>query len=304
MGIVVAMGVVLTSSNAWAKTVVPDIKTAFDAAMAKPLNERIALLESVEQQIDGVLFTAGLAGEPKAAALFYKFHAQRQLAKYPQAYQTYANYVRSIRSFSIGRARSVFSRDAAQLEKQRNFAQCAAMCEAIGEEFTDDSDLTATALYYLAWSKYWMNGTVHQSVDVCNELIANHVDSPWRPKAMRLLANAKFALGDYDGALSTLSLLKQHYPNTEFEQYADMRPAMIYEIRGELPYQQTLKRHSSHMYAAYIHRQIKRLQKTIEEQLIHEALDGLEHVEVMECKTKSIVVKSEPATSTPMAARF
>ena len=103
-------------------------------------------------------------------------------------------------------------------------------------------------------------------------------------------------MGKHDSALSTLSLLKQQYPKTKLEHYADMRPAAIYEYGKGQPqkaleiYQATLRRYPDHMYAPYIHKQIERLQKVIEEQVIEDALEDLA-VEGRGCRVKSVIVR-------------
>src|SRR5690606_917291 len=79
----------------------------------------------------------------------------------------------------------------------------------------------------------------------------------------------------------TLELIKQQYPGTALEHYADMRAAAIWEYgRGDphkalAAYQATLARHKDHLYAPYVHRQMQRLHGVIEQQLIQDALEGL-----------------------------
>jgi tetratricopeptide (TPR) repeat protein len=176
--------------------------------------------------------------------------------------------------------------------------------------FAEDPDIAAAALYHLAWSDYWMNGTMSQCVTACSKLIANYLDSSWRPEAIRLLANAHYALGEHDDALSTLAMLRTGYPNTTWEHYADMRPASIWEYGKGDPqkaleiYQQTLRRHPDQLYAPYINNQIERLRKVIEGQLIQDALDGLAKADLPECKNRSVIVKTTPQTHEQMAAKF
>jgi hypothetical protein len=100
MGIVMAMGVILTSSNAWAQNGVADIKAAFDEAMAKPLAERVSLLEELEQKIDQRVFDGTLRGQARSEGLYYKYHTQLQLAKHPDAKRAYVSYIESIKDYS------------------------------------------------------------------------------------------------------------------------------------------------------------------------------------------------------------
>ena len=151
---------------------------------------------------------------------------------------------------------------------------------AVLDALPEDGELKAAALYHQARARYRLNGRLADCAASCETLIAEHPDSPWRGKAMRLLANAHLGRGQYKPALATLELLKAQHPGTKLEQYADMRPAAIWEVRGEpqkalARYHATLERHPDHLYSPYIHRQIERLQGVIEEQLIRDALEGL-----------------------------
>jgi hypothetical protein len=117
MGIVVAMGVILPSSNALAQNGVADIKAAFDAAMAKPLAERVPQLTSLEQRIDQSLFDGALQGKARTTGLYQKYHVQMQLAKWVEARETYAAYIRSIKDNDGAiQARSTFERDPEPVE--------------------------------------------------------------------------------------------------------------------------------------------------------------------------------------------
>ena len=128
-----------------ARSPVAALKQAFDAAMGKPLAERIVALEAPEGQIDRGIADSTLAGKDKGDAPYYKYHLQRNLAKYPEAARTYKAYV-----------------------------QCASVCEAMAGEFPRALEIEATALYHLWWSAFRMNGTMNRCVKACKELIGRH----------------------------------------------------------------------------------------------------------------------------------
>lgn len=292
---------------------VDQIEAAFDAAMGLSLAERIGPLEALEAQIDEGIAEDLLTGKAKADALYYKYHVQRQLAKDPQAAGTYAAYIAGIADYSSARqGLTTFGRGVNRWVREKDYARCATICQAMAEAFGQtggEAEIQATALYHLAWARFWMNGTMGQAKTPCETLIARFPDSPWRPKAMRLLANTHYYTGEDDEALAVLALLKQQYPDTKLEHYADMRPAAVYEYIQDDPqkaldtYQQTLQRYTDHMYAPYIHRQIARLRKAIEDQLIQDALDELAKEPTARCRSKSAIVRAEPAQPGTLARR-
>jgi TolA-binding protein len=292
---------------------VAQVKADFDAAMAHSLDDRITALESLEQEIDNLIFDGTLTGESKSEALYYKFHTQQQSAKYPESCQTYASYIQSIKEHSNEtRAHSTFLADAMKWKRQNNYTNCASICKVIAEECTDDPDIVATALYYEAFCKYWMNGTKRECMAICERLIAEYPDSAQRPEAMRLLANAHAGWGEFDSAVGMLALLEEQYPHTQLAHYADMKVASYYEyLKGDPQtalevYQQSLIRYPDHVYAPYIHREIEHLQTVIEEQLIQDALDGIvkANTQPVECETKSLIVRSDSRQNSPLAARL
>jgi predicted negative regulator of RcsB-dependent stress response len=106
-------------------------------------------------------------------------------------------------------------------------------------------------------------------------------------------------MGNHDNALGMLALLKTQYSQTKWEHYADMQQAAVWEHRGEPQkalalYQQSLRNYPDHLYGPHIHLQIDRLQKTIEEQLIQDALQGIAQMESPECRGRSPIVRSTP----------
>ncbi len=279
--------------------------------MSKPLEERIGLLEELEQKIDKYIFEGTLTGKAKTDGLYYKYHSQLQLAKYPESHQTYISYLKSIKDYSnANRAHAVFYRDMDRLMRKSDFTDCSSICGKVVSEFTSDTNLAATALYYQARSQYRMIGMLSQCERACNKLISEYTTSCWRPYAIRLLAQSFHRRASNNAALSTLSLLKQQYSGTKFEHYADMRAAAIYEVgKGDSQkaleiYQRSLQRYPDHFYSPYIHRQIERLQKIIEDQLIQDALEGIVKTTVPKCHSKSLIVKSVSKCSKQLAYQF
>ena len=291
--------------------IIAQIKSDFDTAMSKPLEERIALLEDLEQRIDKYISEGTLTGKAKADGLYYKYHIQLQLAKYPESYQTYILYLRSIKDYSnASRVHAVFYRDMDKLFRKSDFTNCSSICEQVASEFSSDANIASTALYYQARSQYRMIGMLSHCERACNKLISEYTTSHWRPYAMRLLAQSFHRRGSNNSALSMLDLLKQQYSGTKFEHYADMRSAAIYEVGKGNPqkalevYQQSLQRYSDHFYSPYIHRQIERLRKIIEDQLIQDALEGIVNTAEPRCHSKSPIVKIISNGKKQMASRF
>ena len=276
------------------------LKSEFDAAMAKPLNDRAPLLENLEQEIASRENLESFSPQVRAKGLYYKYHIQLQLAKYAQAYETYAKHIKAIKDCSNAKqAHAVLLRKFDKLKKEKRYTDCSQIGKSMMESFSDDPDISSASLFYMAWSQYYMNGTMKHCLENCNKLISNYPDSPYRADAMRLLARALTASGKHDDAISTLGLLKNQYPNTKFEHYADMKIASIYEFGKGNPqkalevYQSSLKRYHDHFYAVYIRRQIERLHKIIEEKLIQDALEGIATTKAHKCRTKSTVATSE-----------
>jgi hypothetical protein len=133
-------------------------------------------------------------------------------------------------------------------------------------------------------------------------VISDYLDSSWRPEAMRLLANlqANGYGGDAVAALQTLGLLEQQYRGTWWEQYAHMKPGMIYDVREGDPqkalvrFQETLAKFPDHKFATFCRHEIERLQKVIEQQLIQDAIQGLSLNDEDQCHRPSIIVKATP----------
>jgi len=280
------MAAVITACIAWAAPAqagpVDEVKAEFDAAMKKPLAERVPELNALDETIGRRVFGEGLSGEAKAKALRYRYHVRRQLAKYPDAYETYARQLLAWRE--AGQARrghTTFLRDLNRWQRRRDHGHIAAVCRQVRQDVAADEKIEAAALYHLAKANYRMAGMLERALPLCERLIEEHPESPWRPEAMRVLANTQFGLGKEDQAIATLQLLEQQYPGTKLAHYADMRRAAVWEYgRGEPQkalsiYQQTLEKYPDHMYGAYAHRQIERLQRVIEKQLIDDALEGI-----------------------------
>ncbi len=141
-GVVLATSFILPASTALGQQLqdpAAQIKAAFDQAMAKPLNEQIPLLEALEQQIEQDIFQGRLAGKAKAKGLYYKYHLQKQLAKYPQAQQTYAAYIRSIKdSGNVQQADSTFIMDLGSWKRRGKIVHCASISETMAEEFAKE----------------------------------------------------------------------------------------------------------------------------------------------------------------------
>ncbi len=310
--ILLTVGITLPTTRVMASIdSVADVKAAFDEAMGQSLQDRIPLLEALEEDIDQALFDNTLTGKDKTEGLYYKFHTQLQQAKYPDSYQTYADYIKNIKDVeNVPAATAAFLRNITDWKRKRDYAYIAAVCDKMAEELAADPVLGSAALYYVAYSKFWLNGTMEECVQACNQLIGDYPDSRLRPQAMRTLANAYMSQGKHDDALQVLALLKQQYSGTQWEHYADMRPGIVYEVGKGDPqkaldvYQGSLARYSDHLYGPYIHKQIERLQKIIEEQLIQDALGDLAQAEKADCDSQSLIVRDSSQAGTPVALNY
>ncbi len=259
------------------------IKRDFNAAMGQPLAKRVAELEDLDARLGQMLDDGDLTGEAKARGLYYRYHTERHLAKFPDAYVNYAKRLTALREAGkSAESHSVFLRDLSKWRDKRSWVHEAEICRQVLKEAGEaDDELEAVALYHLAEAQYHTPGMLESVVPLCEQLISEHPKSDWRAKGMRLLANTQFGLGKEDEALGTLKLLEQQYPDTKLAQYADMRRAVIWEVgRGEAQkaleiYRGTLEKYPDHMYGPYVHGQIARLQKVIEKQLIDDALDEI-----------------------------
>ena len=184
-------------------------------------------------------------------------------ARHAEARQTLARYAAELKRWpKKPEARSALIRFIRGRHQSGAAEEVIATAEAALESWADDAELAAGLLHYKAWGLTRLNGRIPEAVPVLEKLIQDFPNSPWRPKAMRLLANlqANGSAGGHGAALATLRLMEQQYAGTWYEQYAHMKPAMIYEVRMGNPqaalqrYEESLRKFSDHKYATFCRR--------------------------------------------------
>ncbi len=301
--IILTMGIVLPATKVLAEggsiDSVADVKAAFDEAMGKSLQERIPLLEALEEDIDQLLFDGIADQKDKCRTLEFKYRVQSALAEYPEAHETFGRYAQELKAWNQeDRARTALVEFVRSKRLAKDLVECVAIGDATLEHWSNDETVAPAVLLEKALCLSRMNGRGNDAIPVLNGIIENFLDSPIRPKAMRQLAHLQ-ANGWGDGpnaALAALSLLEQQYRGTWWEQYAHMKPAMIFEKREGNPqkalerFQATLSKFPDHKFATFCRREIERLQGVIEEQLIQDALEGFAKAKTDTCAQPSVVI--------------
>ncbi len=273
---------------------VAQIKAAFDVAMGKPLNERIPLLEALEQDIDQTLFQGGFDEKIRAAILRLKYRVQLEQAKYPESRATFLGYLDALeQGHDREYSRLAFRRRIEVMVQREEWFETEALCKAVKDQYPNEESTKGVALYHMGLSCMRMNGTMQKARDFFSQMVQECSDHPLRPWGLRMLANCHLSIGDMDACLGTLEIMKQQYKDTKWEQYGDMRPAFVHEHqKGDAQkaleiYEETLRKYPDHIYWAYIEKQKVRLQKVIEEQLIKDALKDLVKTEGNKCDGRS-----------------
>lgn len=267
------------------KEVTPvSVKAQFDAAMSKPLSERVPHLDRLAEQIGQEVLSGNVMGKEKVDVLRYKYLAEINQAKYNEAHASFGQYAQTLRGWEHrGRARATICEEVRNRLLARDVMEAEATATISLEHWADDAKAAPALLYYKARALTEQAGRADEALPALEEIIVDHPDSPWRPKALRWMAHLQ-ANGYGEGskaALQTLSLLESQYAGTWWEQYAHMKPAAIWERRMGEPqkalerYRETLEKFPDHKFATHCRGEIERLQLVIEEQLIRDALEGL-----------------------------
>lgn len=282
-GILVSLAVVASLSGAPAgKGEAEQAKASFTAGKQQPLAKRITTLQKLETELAR---KCDRQADPEKQAGLSRvlYDTQMALAKHDKASETFGRYAAALRKTADkGKARRRLGQHLRYLLDVDQRGRCARLAEKALESWGDDS-LSGELRYYKARSLRRMPGRTKEAIPVLEMIIAENLDSPFRPKAMRLLANLQY--GGYvkksESALATLSLMQTQYCGTKYEQYAHMRAAAYYETSEGDPnkalkrYRESLKKFPDHHYASYVRRQIKRLRKVVEKQLIDDALQRI-----------------------------
>jgi len=76
------------------------------------------------------------------------------------------------------------------------------------------------------------SGKFEHAIDIFQSIISNHCYSDDVPKAMFLIVNASFNLGEDDQAIDYANQMLNLYPDSELTGYALIRVAKIYDDKG------------------------------------------------------------------------
>ena len=262
---------------------VDDVKAAFDEAMnEESLQDRISLLEQLEQDIDQLLFEISSNTRDRVDLLSYKFKVQQSLAEYPESRVTFGQYIAAVKNtFPTVQAETIVEMVIDQHYHKADHAENVALIDEALDEYANDLNVTPFLLLRKAQCVRTLHGRLTDAYAPLEILIAEYPDSKWRPMGMRLLSIVQLQEVNVKAALATLSLLESQYRGTWYEHYAHMKPAAIMEKRQGNPegamsrYNDSLQKFSDHCFGTYIRKEIKRLQEIVEQQLIDQALQGL-----------------------------
>lgn len=278
-----------------------EIKGELSAAIATPMEDRAKGLDKVESMIDQELNKGAGDMAQRGRLLELKYRVQKEGAKHKQARATFNQYARELKGWEEkGRAKATVIEAVKAHKLAGDPMECIALADEALASWGDDDAAAPAILLEKAASLAQLNGGKKDAVEVLEKLVARHPGSAARPEALRLMAHlqANGAKGGHKAALGTLAILEKQYAGTWWEQYAHMKPAVIFERRMGEPhkalerYQETLRKFPDHAYATFCRAQIERLQKIIEEQLVQDALQDLASRQPQECDqpTKMIVL--------------
>lgn len=280
------MAAVITACVAWTAPAqagpVDEVKAEFDAAMGKPLAERVPELNELDDQIDQRLVDGAPAGEGRVDLNWYHFRVKQELAKHPEAAVAFGRYTTAVRQAVPRRqGTAVIERVINRLGPEANPGMCVPLLNAALERLPGDDPARPLLLLRKAESLERLPGRRAEGIPVVKELIGQHPDSAHRPAAMRLLAKLQLIASEDKASLQTLQLMQQQLAGTWYEQWAHIFAASIWERRRGEPqkalniYQESLERFPNHHFAGYVRSEIERLRGVIEKQLIDDALEGI-----------------------------
>lgn len=260
------------------------LRKNFNSAVNRPLAERAPVLERMRESLSQRLSAGTLGKKAHPQALLLMFDVERQLAEHASAARTFGRYAEAMREAGdVKRARKAVWELVRRRWMAGEHVETACLAAAAAPVFSDDSEGEASLMYLEARAIANQPGRTNEALPLLEKIVSDHPDASARAQAMRTLAHYQ-GNGYGDGekaALATLALMEAQYKGTWWEQYAHMKPAMIFEIRQHDPqkalarYEQTLERFPDHRFATYCRRQIERLRGVIEQQLIQDALEGL-----------------------------
>jgi tetratricopeptide (TPR) repeat protein len=288
------------------------IKSDFDAAMGKPLSERIPDLEAIDQKIGEAMREQSLAKRDRLRLLEMEYLIRVNTAKYPDATETFGRYAAELKSWDQPeRARAALMSQVDRVSWGKDESHHVELIDQALESWPNDPDVTPRLLYKKAQVLIALNGRTPEAIPALNKIIEEHMESAYRPRAYRDLAALQASgvkdAGGARAALQTLTLMEQQYRGTKWEQVAHILAAEVFEKKQGEPqkalarYQESLKKFPDHWFATHCRKQIDRLQLVIEEQLIRDALEGLgkkdaEQPDDADADVKVGQAEEEPAT--------
>lgn len=261
---------------------VSKIRKDLTSAMAKPLSQRVPLLETLEQRLDTMLKEDRLSAEGRVNIQFLHFRIKQNQAKYPESQSSFGKYVAAVkRAFPEKRGRALTVRVLDRIYRRGDKAEAVELIDQAMTVYTDDTEVTPFLLLRKAQALKELPGRRSEGIEPAQRIVEQYPESPYRPDAMKVLAHLQVMASKDDASLSTLKLLENMYRGSWWEQWAHIQQADIWERRKGEPqkalalYTESLKKFPNHHFAGYVRDQIARLQKVIEEQLIKDALEGL-----------------------------
>lgn len=259
---------------------VRQIKKQFTEAMQHPLAERVLALKQVRQQMNQALEGQALSPKQRVATLQMQYRLEKAVARYSNAKDVFGQYAQALKDWGPpNRARRILIERVKHVHESRAFNQSIAAADAALAHWAEDSKAAAALRYYKAQSLREVPGRADEALPILETIVQEHMESPFRPKAMRDLGVLQASgLKDAGSAIDTFKLMQQQYRDTRWEQLAHLMPAVIWEVRHGKPqkalerYRATLEQFPDHKYAVFCRAQIRRLQDVIEQQLIDDAL--------------------------------
>jgi tetratricopeptide (TPR) repeat protein len=262
------------------------VKADFDAAMVKPLSERVPELEALDAEIGRALNEQQLDKRERLRLLELEYLVRVNTAQYTESEATFGRYASELKSWDQpDRARAALNAWVDRISWGKDQSHHVALIDQALQSWPNDEKVTPRLLYKKAEVLTALNGRSSEAIPVLNQIIEEHLESSYRPKAYRNLAALQASgVRDAGGArasLQTLALMEQQYRGTKWEQVAHMLAAEVFEKKQGEPqkalerYQESLKKFPDHWFATHCRKQIGRLQLVIEEQLIRDALEGL-----------------------------
>ena len=282
-GVLLAFAGMVVAVPAWAAPGSTDqIKARFDEAMSQPLAERVGSLQELDEKMGQALAEVTSVKE-RAYIHKLRYRSRRGLGRYEAAHQSFAEFASAMRRWDEQRAQRAVPEFVQKRLSPGQRGEVVALADAALASWAGHDQAAPALLYLKAKALSRMANRAGEALPVLERAVSQYPESAYHPRSLRLMGHLQAnGYGDGDeAALKTLKVIERQYAGTWWEQYAHMKPAVIFEKRQGDPqkalerYRETLDKFPSHKYGPFIRRQINRLQGVIEKQLIDDALKGV-----------------------------